>query len=196
LRKATVKRFSGVFLNLINLTAVICIVSLIANIARTNDNTNNLLSLSETEVARAETAVSTNLSESIITFDLKPLKFDIITNEPSTDSEVNKEQSDEWEIVQMRVTAYCPCPKCCGKYSDGITACGHKIQPGDTFVATDGRYAFGTEMLIPGYNNNHSVQVLDRGGAIKGNRLDVFFATHQEALEWGVKFLEVKINHE
>ena len=90
MRKATVKRFSGVFLNLINLTAVICIVSLIANIARTNDNTNNLLSLSETEVARAETAVSTNLSESIITFDLKPLKFDIITNEPSTDSEVNK----------------------------------------------------------------------------------------------------------
>lgn len=93
----------------------------------------------------------------------------------------------------MRVTAYCPCPICCGEYSDGITACGHKIQPGDTFVAADGRYSFGTEMLIPGYNNSQPVKVLDRGGAIKGNKLDVFFATHQEALEWGVKHLDVKV---
>ena len=93
----------------------------------------------------------------------------------------------------MRVMAYCPCPKCCGEYSDGVTACGHKIRPGDTFVAADRRYSFGTEMLIPGYSNSRTVKVLDRGGAIKGNRLDVFFATHQEALEWGVKYLEVSV---
>jgi 3D (Asp-Asp-Asp) domain-containing protein len=48
-------------------------------------------------------------------------------------------------------------------------------------------------MLIPGYSNSQPVKVLDRGGAIKGNRLDVFFATHEEALEWGVQYLEVKI---
>ena len=93
----------------------------------------------------------------------------------------------------MRVTAYCPCPKCCGKYSDGVTACGHEIQPGDTFVAADRRYPFRTEMLIPGYSNSRPVKVLDRGGAIKGNRLDVFFATHEEALKWGVKYLEVNV---
>ena len=52
---------------------------------------------------------------------------------------------------------------------------------------------FYTEMLIPGYSNSKPVKVLDRGGAIKGNRLDVFYATHQEALEWGVKYLDVKI---
>jgi len=101
----------------------------------------------------------------------------------------------KWESIQMRVTAYCPCRKCCGKYSDGVTACGHKIQPGDTFVAADRRYPFGTEMLIPGYSNGRPVKVLDRGDAIKGNRLDVFFATHQEALEWGVKYLEVNVRH-
>ncbi len=94
----------------------------------------------------------------------------------------------------MRVTAYCPCPKCCGEYSDGITACGHEILPGDTFVAADGQYPFGTEMLIPGYSNSQPVKILDRGGAIKGNRLDVFFATHQEALKWGVKYLEVNVH--
>jgi 3D (Asp-Asp-Asp) domain-containing protein len=102
-------------------------------------------------------------------------------------------QAGQWKSIRMRVTAYCPCPKCCGEYSDGITACGHEIRPGDTFVAADGRYAFGTEMLIPGYGKGRPVKVLDRGGAIKGNRLDVFFATHQEALEWGVQYLEVKL---
>ncbi len=93
----------------------------------------------------------------------------------------------------MRVTAYCPCPSCCGEYSDGITANGYEIQPDDTFVAADRRYPFGTEMLIPGYSNSQPVKVLDRGGAIKGNRLDVFFATHEEALQWGVQFLEVNV---
>jgi len=117
------------------------------------------------------------------------------TDDSETNSETNTEQPEEWESIEMRVTAYCPCPKCCGEYSDGVTACGHEIQPGDTFVAADRRYSFGTEMLIPGYSNSQPVQVLDRGGAIKGNRLDVFFATHQEALEWGVKYLEVRVNH-
>jgi 3D (Asp-Asp-Asp) domain-containing protein len=64
---------------------------------------------------------------------------------------------------------------------------------GDTFVAADRRYPFGTEMLIPGYSNNKRVKVLDRGGAIKGKRLDVFFDSHRKARKWGVKYLPVKV---
>lgn len=97
------------------------------------------------------------------------------------------------KIINMKVTAYCPCKKCCGKYADGITASGYKIQSGDKFLAADKRYPFGTKMIVPGYADNKPVKVLDRGGAIKGNRLDVFFPTHQEALNWGVKNLPVKI---
>lgn len=92
----------------------------------------------------------------------------------------------------FRVSAYCSCPKCCGKFSDGITASGHKIQPGDKFVAAPKEFPFGTAMLIPGYDDN-LVLVRDRGGAIKDNRLDVFFPTHQEALNWGVKYVNVTI---
>ena len=114
-------------------------------------------------------------------------------NTSITDSEPTPEQSDEWQTVRMRVTAYCPCPKCCGEYSDGQTACLHKIRPGDSFVAADRKYGFGTEMLIPGYNNGEPVKVLDRGGAISGDRLDVFFSSHEEALEWGVQYLDVKV---
>ena len=105
----------------------------------------------------------------------------------------NNEGGDQWETVQMRVTAYCPCPKCCGSYSDGITASGHEISQGDRFVAADKIYPFETEMLIPGYKNSQAVKVLDRGGVIQGNRLDVFFNSHQDALQWGVRYLDVKI---
>jgi 3D (Asp-Asp-Asp) domain-containing protein len=94
---------------------------------------------------------------------------------------------------EMRVTGYCPCEKCCGKNSDRITAYGHKIKRGDRFVAADKRFPFGTEMIVPGYNNSRPVPVLDRGHAIRDNRLDVFFDSHKEALNWGIKNLSVKV---
>jgi len=106
------------------------------------------------------------------------------------------EGKEDWQLVRMRVTAYCPCSQCCGAFSDGITANNHRIQLGDTFVAADKSYRFGTEMVIPGYNSGQSVRVMDRGGAIKGNRLDLFFHSHQRALEWGVQYLDVLIKTE
>jgi len=54
-------------------------------------------------------------------------------------------------------------------------------------------HSFGTEMIVPGYNNSQPVKVLDRGRVIRGNRLDIFFNSHQKALEWGVKYLPVKV---
>ena len=116
----------------------------------------------------------------------------IVAGAAVADDEVAAAET-QWQILDMRVTAYCPCEKCCGEWADGITANGHSISQGDRFVAADRRFAFDTVMVIPGYNNSDTVQVFDRGGAIYDNRLDVFFNTHQEALEWGVQYLEVKI---
>jgi len=201
LRKAKVKNFSVVFLNLMTLRVAICILGLIANIARTK--TDDPITLLRTTISEVETSSAPVLEKSGKA-EPEEIKPENTPKKQSDNSESNTELThflakassvDEWESIEMRVTAYCPCPKCCGEYSDGVTACGHEIQPGDTFVAADRRYPFGTEMLIPGYSNSQPVRVLDRGGAIKGNRLDVFFATHQEALEWGVKYLEVKVNH-
>lgn len=96
----------------------------------------------------------------------------------------------ENQVHLVRITAYCPCEKCCGRFADGVTASGHRIQPGDKFVAAPKEIPFGTILDVPGYGR---VPVLDRGGAIKVNRLDVFFSSHQAALDWGVKYLKVKI---
>jgi 3D (Asp-Asp-Asp) domain-containing protein len=105
----------------------------------------------------------------------------------------SSDQATSWQIIRMRVTAYCWCGKCCGKHSDGITANGHRIRLGDTFIAADKMHSFGTEMIVPGYNNSEPVKVLDRGRVIRGNRLDVFFNSQQKALEWGVKYLPVEV---
>ena len=97
-------------------------------------------------------------------------------------------------VVWMNVTAYCPCPKCCGKNAKGLTASGKPIAfDGGHFVAAPGNYAFGTQLVIPGYNGGEAVQVLDRGGAIKGNHLDVFFPTHEQAKAWGRRHIGVTV---
>ena len=99
----------------------------------------------------------------------------------------------EYGTVLMNVSAYCPCEKCCGVFADGITASG--VPAVGYFVAAPPNYAFGTLMVIPGYAGR-PVPVLDRGGAIKGNKLDIFFPTHQEALIWGRQYLKVELKGE
>ena len=84
------------------------------------------------------------------------------------------------------VTAYCPESCCCGEWADGRTASG--IPAVGKIVAAPPNIPYGTRLLIPGYGE---AVVQDRGGAIVGNRLDVLFPTHQEALNWGVQELEV-----
>jgi len=98
-----------------------------------------------------------------------------------------------WQTVRMRVTAYCTCSICCGRSADGITASQYKIRPGDKFVAADRKFRFGTRMIVPGYNGGNPIKVLDRGGKIRGDRLDVFFPSHRVAKKWGVRYLDVQV---
>src|SRR5262249_12992372 len=98
-------------------------------------------------------------------------------------------------VVWMQVTAYCACKKCCGPNARGITASGKPVNFNDgAFVAADlSRLPLGTRVSIPGYHGGKTVPVIDTGGAIRGNRLDVFFPSHEAAMKWGVKLLPVTI---
>jgi len=104
-----------------------------------------------------------------------------------------KDSLPRWCTVRMRVTAYCPCSLCCGRFADGQTANGYVIRRGDRFAAAPQKYPFGTEIIVPQYNSDKPIKVFDRGGTIKGNRLDVFFQSHSRAAKWGVKYLDVKV---
>lgn len=87
----------------------------------------------------------------------------------------------------FKVTAYCSCAKCCGK-TTGYTASGVKATAGHT-VAASSQFAFGTKLII----NGQEYTVEDRGGAIQGNRIDIYMNSHAEALAWGVKYLPVQV---
>lgn len=102
-------------------------------------------------------------------------------------------------VALYEVTAYCGGACCCQKYADGITASGKPVTAnGGRFCAADRSIPFGTMIDIPGYGR---VPVLDRGGAIKAGKLDLFFADdpgkpgsgHRKALQWGRRTLNVTI---
>jgi 3D (Asp-Asp-Asp) domain-containing protein len=105
-------------------------------------------------------------------------------------------------IYRMLVTAYCPCGRCCGRWA-GVplpqrrTASGARLEPllasGGCFAAAPPEIPFGTILRIPGYAGGRPVPVLDRGGDIHGDRLDVFFPTHRQALAWGRRVLDVEV---
>lgn len=78
------------------------------------------------------------------------------------------------------LTAYCPCEKCCGK-TDGITASGTQATAGRTIAVDPRVFPYGTKVIVDG----HEYVAEDTGGAIKGARLDIFFDTHEEALNFG-----------
>jgi len=184
-RRGIVKSSNGNILNRITVLVIACVLSFIAGAAYTKADMP--ITLSNPTVT--ETQADTQSLPDVNDVKTEPVQLAAL----ALPDEPQSEPAEKWRIVRMKVTGYCPCSKCCGKHADGITANGHKIQPGDTFVAADKRYSFGTEMIIEGYGNSKTVKVLDRGGAIRGNKLDAFFHTHQEALEWGVRYIDVKV---
>ena len=73
------------------------------------------------------------------------------------------------------ITGYCPCSACCGK-STGITASGTQATEGRT-IAAPSNFAFGTKLIIDG----QVYTVEDRGGAVNGNHIDMFYNDHYTA---------------
>jgi 3D (Asp-Asp-Asp) domain-containing protein len=94
--------------------------------------------------------------------------------------EKEPEPTPNYKAMEIVATAYCPCKKCCGK-SDGITATGVKAKANRTVAADPNILPYGTEILC----GMGEFVVEDCGGGIKGNRVDFFFDTHEEALKFG-----------
>lgn len=93
------------------------------------------------------------------------------------------------DIGEFLLTGYCPCPICCGAYSNmehPTTASGTLATVGRT-IAGPPQIPFGTQLVI----NGQIYTVEDRGGAIVGNHIDIFFATHQQALDFGRRTAQV-----
>lgn len=90
-------------------------------------------------------------------------------------------------IGDFKITYYCNCKKCCGRWAHmGITASGAPLQEGVS-IATDSSIPFGTKLMI----NGHVYVVQDRGSGVNGNHVDVYCSNHQEAKRHGCQKLPV-----
>lgn len=90
----------------------------------------------------------------------------------------------------FKLTAYCACEQCCGEWANGITYTGTEATPDRTIAVDPSVIPLGSTIYI----NGQDYIAEDIGGAIKGNRIDIFFPTHNEALQFGVQYAEVVIH--
>lgn len=86
-------------------------------------------------------------------------------------------------LGNFKLTAYCSCSKCCGKWAGGGTASGVTPTAGRT-VAMAG-VPFGTKLLI----NGRVYTVEDRGTPY--GHVDIYFSNHSEALNFGLQYAAV-----
>ena len=116
--------------------------------------------------------------------------------EIETDKEVDIQAVMPVSLGEFKLTAYCSCEKCCGIWAynrpDGIVygAIGEELKEGYSIAVDPNVIPYKSEVII----NGKVYKAQDCGGAIKGNRIDVYFENHDDALEFGVKHAEVFVN--
>lgn len=117
-----------------------------------------------------------------------------------TETESIPEPEPVAEKITVTAYAYCPCSKCCGVWAENrpidengkpiiLTASGARATEGRTIAVDPTVIPYGTEVIFDG----KTYIAEDCGGGIKGNTIDVYFDTHEKALEFGVQQKEVTI---
>lgn len=93
------------------------------------------------------------------------------------------------KVITVVATAYDGCYKCNYPYYGYPSYIGLPLARG--IVAVDPKVIpMGTKIYVEGYGNAIAA---DQGNAIKGNRIDLYFDTHQQALDYGMKTVKVTI---
>lgn len=125
---------------------------------------------------------------------------------------IEEEQKEYYcaQVLEILATGYCICEECCEKTPEddwyGITASGYNLlsveEPRIVAADTD-ILPFGTKIYIevPEMSRDKKyvtedfgiATVEDRGGAIKGARIDIFFPSHQEGDDWGKRNVNVYV---
>ena len=108
----------------------------------------------------------------------------MVSNEPDfAESDLPHKKLGRFEL-----SWYCPCEKCVGKKKVVKTATGTKPTQGRTIAVDPKKIPLGSIIYIEGYGYFIAE---DTGGAIKGNRIDVFVNSHEEALANGKRIANV-----
>lgn len=117
----------------------------------------------------------------------KTAKAEAVTDErenlEAENSDAEKLEAADWISAGIfKVTHYCNCERCQGEYI-GATATGTAPKVGRTIAVDPDAIPLGSVVKIGG----QEYVAEDTGGAIKGNRIDIFVADHSEAMAKGIK---------
>lgn len=93
-------------------------------------------------------------------------------------------------LGEFKAYSYDICKKCCGK-TDGITASGEPGVPGKTAAVDTSIIPLGSRLLIRIDGQDSEWIAQDTGAGITGNKLDLLSGSHEQALQFGVKKVEV-----
>lgn len=121
--------------------------------------------------------------QEVIIRNTKPLpKKKVIIQKPQTRIvEVDLSKLNIVRTLDVEATAY--------TYTGNNTASG--VKPREGLIAVDPKViAMGTRVYVEGYG--YAVAA-DTGGAIRGNRIDVFFSTLRQCMDWGRRPVRIHI---
>jgi len=126
-----------------------------------------------------------------------PIKQNIKEKEVKLASRGSFDRFDIIEKSRMKVTAYTAyeCDKEPSDPAFGVTASGKYVKQWRT-IATGKQIPFGTKVYIPyfkDYPNEGIFITEDRGGAIKNNCIDVYMNNKSDAMDFGVRKLDVYV---
>lgn len=113
----------------------------------------------------------------------------IIEQPVSEEPEIIVPDTNIVSLGTCRITAYC-CenyPHICNNGDSSTTATGTRPTPGRTIAVDPNVIPYDSEVTVFG----HTYIAEDCGGGVKGNSVDILFATHEEALSFGVRYAEV-----
>ena len=89
-------------------------------------------------------------------------------------------------LGNFKTTAYCPCHSCSEGW--GRSTSTGAVAAANHTIAVDPRVLpYGSQVMI----NGIIYTAKDRGGGVKGNHIDIFFDTHGETRQYGVRNVEV-----
>ena len=103
------------------------------------------------------------------------------------------ETEQAYSLGTFKLTAYCACEKCCGKWADGITYSGTVATAGRTIAVDPDVIPLGSTVLVHFDDEigSHVFIAEDIGVGVNEKKIDIFFDSHADALEFGVQSGEV-----